>query len=73
MPNNQTTLIMKKNIKRHKSFSHENEINEYYKGGSLSDAEKVRKELKEQFDKEGTTDFDYIKGWYVRVRKPQNN
>lgn len=73
MPNNQTTLIMKTKIKRHSSFSHENETNEFYNGGTLSDAKKVKKELEEQFNKEGTIDFNYVYGWYVRVRKSQNN
>lgn len=73
MPHNKITLIMETNIKRHRRFSHENETNEFYNGGTLSEAQKVKKELEEQFNKEGTIDFDTVYGWYVRVRKLQNN
>lgn len=64
---------METNIKRHSSFSHENETNEFYNGGTHSEAQKVKKELEEQFNKVGTIDFDTVYGWYVRVRKSQNN
>ena len=53
---------------KHKRFANENESFEFYYGGTHNDALQVKKELKEQFNKEGVV-FMNSYGWFVRVKK----
>ena len=55
--------------KRHEKFINENDCYEFYNGGTHSDAEQVKKELKDNYGKDGELDFDSVYGWIVSVKK----
>lgn len=48
---------------------HENETNEFYDGGTYSDAEEVMKELEKQHPKACKMQLDSCYGWIVIVKK----
>jgi hypothetical protein len=54
---------------RHKAFSNENDLYEFYNGGTHNDAERVRKELESDYHLKGEIDFSRVYGWFVRVKK----
>lgn len=60
---------METKIKRHKSFSSENDSYEFYYGGTHNDAGQIKEELKRDYHLEGELIFSTTYGWIVRVKK----